>query len=70
MLITLLKAYKDIQNFKTLKFTNWKLLIKKCLRLNTSKDLILGSVTTRLANHLRGRAKGESFSIFYNPFTD
>lgn len=66
-----LKSIQHIHNFKTLKFTNLETAYQKVLKLNTSKDVILQSVknTTRLVNHLRGRARGESFSIFYDPFT-
>lgn len=71
VLITLLKAYSIYTILRPSNLRIWKLLIKKCLRINTSKDVILQSVknTTRLVNHLRGRARGESFSIFYDPFT-
>lgn len=71
VLITLLKAYSIYKIVRPSNLRIWKLLSKKCFRLNTSEDLILESVknSTRLVNHLRGKARGESFSIFYDPFT-
>lgn len=65
------KSIQHIQNFKTLEFTNQETAYQKVFKTQHFKgfNFGIGKNTTRLVNHLRGRAKGESFSIFYDPFT-